>query len=85
MSLEGVALERVSLEGVALERMSLERVALERMSLAERMSPHVKFPFLMSRQRRCGWPTRARAIQEGRYASAMNEVTQKGQQEADMS
>ena len=81
MTLEGMALESVSLQRVSLaQRMSLA----ERVAFAERMSPHVKFPSLCLAGDGSGL-ARTELCQEGRYAGAMNEVTQKGQQEQDMS
>jgi hypothetical protein len=45
----------------------------------------MRFPFLLSRRNRFIGGESPDQCQEGRYAAAMCEVTQKGQQEEDMS
>jgi hypothetical protein len=45
----------------------------------------MSFPFLLSRRDRFVGGESPDQCQEGRYAGAMYEVTQKGQQEEDMS
>ena len=84
MSFEAVSFETVALETVALEAMSLEAMTLEAMSAScvlHEFSLLDVSPAAGEAHRRGNHDL----CQEGRYADAINEVTQKGQQETDMS
>jgi len=84
MSAKTVALQAVSFETVAFEAMSLQAVALQAMSASCVL--HECFPsWRLAVTRYCELASNPELYQEGRYAGAMNEVTQKAQQEPDMS